>query len=63
VIREPAQLTIGEDGTIALPLGLLAESGLPPGSPILAYCSGDGRIVLRRENDAVEDLIALGELR
>jgi bifunctional DNA-binding transcriptional regulator/antitoxin component of YhaV-PrlF toxin-antitoxin module len=56
------QLTIGEDGAVALPLGLLAEAGLSPGSSVLAYSNGDGRIVLRREEDATRDLIELGQL-
>jgi bifunctional DNA-binding transcriptional regulator/antitoxin component of YhaV-PrlF toxin-antitoxin module len=55
-------LTIGEDGGIALPLGLLAEAGLSPGSSVLAYSNGDGRIVLRREEDAAQDLIEFGQL-
>ncbi|WP_369197553.1 hypothetical protein [Streptomyces djakartensis] len=62
VIREPAQLTIGEDGTVILPLGLLAEAGLPPGSFLLAYSDGDGRIVLRRAEDAMRSLLEDGTL-
>lgn len=54
---EPIQLTIAEDGTVVLPLGVLAEAGLSPGNSVLAYSNGDGRIVLRREEDAVRDLI------
>ncbi|MET4640978.1 bifunctional DNA-binding transcriptional regulator/antitoxin component of YhaV-PrlF toxin-antitoxin module [Streptomyces atratus] len=62
MIREPVQLTIGEDGAVELPIGLLAESGLSPGSSVLAYSIGDGRIVLRREEDATQDLIEFGRL-
>lgn len=62
MLREPVQLTIGEDGAVSLPLGLLAEAGLSPGSPVLAYSNGDGRIVLRREEDATQDLIEFGRL-
>jgi bifunctional DNA-binding transcriptional regulator/antitoxin component of YhaV-PrlF toxin-antitoxin module len=62
VLREPIQLTIAEDGSVALPLGVLAEAGLSPGSSVLAYSNGDGRIVLRREEDAVQDLIEFGRL-
>ncbi|MFK4596777.1 AbrB/MazE/SpoVT family DNA-binding domain-containing protein [Streptomyces pristinaespiralis] len=62
MLREPIQLTIGEDGTVALPLGVLAEAGLSPGSSVLAFSNGDGRIVLRREEDATEDLIQFGRL-
>jgi bifunctional DNA-binding transcriptional regulator/antitoxin component of YhaV-PrlF toxin-antitoxin module len=62
MLREPAELTIADDGTIALPLGLLAEAGLSPGSRILAYTRGDGRIVLRRQQDALQELLESGEL-
>lgn len=62
MLREPIQLTIAEDGTVALPLGVLAEAGLSPGSSVLAYSNGDGRIVLRREEDAAQDLIQFGHL-
>jgi bifunctional DNA-binding transcriptional regulator/antitoxin component of YhaV-PrlF toxin-antitoxin module len=62
VLREPAELTIGGGGQITLPLGLLAEAGLDAGSRVLAYSDGDGRIVLRREEDAVQALINNGTL-
>ncbi|WP_127360897.1 division/cell wall cluster transcriptional repressor MraZ [Actinacidiphila soli] len=60
--RTPAELTIDADGRIALPLGLLAEAGLDPGSRVLAYSNGDGRLVLRREEDALRDLLERGTL-
>ncbi|MFJ6120259.1 hypothetical protein [Streptomyces sp. NPDC092129] len=62
MLREPAELTIADDGSVSLPLGLLAEAGLSPGSRILAYSRGDGRIVLRRQQDAVQELLETGEL-
>ncbi|MFI6566823.1 AbrB/MazE/SpoVT family DNA-binding domain-containing protein [Streptomyces sp. NPDC050534] len=62
MLREPSQLTIAEDGSVVLPLGVLAEAGLSPGSSVLAYSNGDGRIVLRREEDAEQDLIEFGRL-
>ncbi|OKJ26217.1 hypothetical protein AMK23_19600 [Streptomyces sp. CB02130] len=62
MLREPIQLTIAEDGSVILPLGVLAEAGLSPGSAVMAYSNGDGRIVLRREEDAVQDLIESGRL-
>ncbi|MDI1453607.1 hypothetical protein NHG22_07230 [Streptomyces sp. ATE26] len=62
MLREPAELTIADDGSVSLPLGLLAEAGLPPGSRILAYSRGDGRIVLRRQQDAVQELLEAGGL-
>ncbi|MDX3585626.1 AbrB/MazE/SpoVT family DNA-binding domain-containing protein [Streptomyces europaeiscabiei] len=62
MLREPAQLTIGDDGRVELPLGVLAEAGLAPGSRIVAYSAGDGRIVLRREEDAMSELLNTGGL-
>ncbi|MEU8513392.1 AbrB/MazE/SpoVT family DNA-binding domain-containing protein [Kitasatospora sp. NPDC048722] len=61
MIREPAEVTIDSDGRVVLPLGLLAEAGLDPGTPLLAYCDGDGRIILRRESDAIQHLLDHGE--
>ncbi|MEE4544680.1 hypothetical protein V2S66_22230 [Streptomyces sp. V4-01] len=62
MLREPVELTISDDGTVALPLGLLAEAGLSPGAKVVAYSLGDGRIVLRREHDATSELIETGRL-
>ncbi|MGW4661199.1 AbrB/MazE/SpoVT family DNA-binding domain-containing protein [Streptomyces sp. NPDC004279] len=62
MIREPAELTVGEDGTVVLPLGVLAEAGLSPGSSVMAYSDGDGRIVLRRAEDAMRSLLEDGTL-
>ncbi|MFF3600883.1 AbrB/MazE/SpoVT family DNA-binding domain-containing protein [Kitasatospora indigofera] len=53
-------MTIDSDGRVVLPLGLLAEAGLDPGTPLLAYCDGDGRIVLRRQSDAIQHLLDHG---
>ncbi|MFF4650549.1 hypothetical protein [Streptomyces sp. NPDC001380] len=60
--RTPVELTIDEDGHLTVPMGLLAEAGLDPGSRILAYSNGDGRLVLRREEDALRDLLERGTL-
>lgn len=57
-MREPAEVVVGEGGIVELPVGLLAESGLHVGSRVLAYSDGDGRIVLRREADAMDDLLS-----
>ncbi|RAG83816.1 hypothetical protein DN069_20480 [Streptacidiphilus pinicola] len=62
MIRTPSELVIDEEGNVALPLGLLAEAGLNPGDRVLAYSDGDGRLVLRRYADAVEDLVEHGHL-
>lgn len=43
-------------------MGLLAEAGMAPGSDLLAFSDGDGRIVLRRAEDAMRDLLERGEL-
>lgn len=57
MIREPAEVVVREDGSVELPMGILVEAGLAPGARLLAYSEGDGRIVLRREADALEDLL------
>jgi bifunctional DNA-binding transcriptional regulator/antitoxin component of YhaV-PrlF toxin-antitoxin module len=62
MLREPVELTVTDGGTVALPLGLLAEAGLSPGTKVVAYSLGDGRIVLRRERDATNELIETGLL-
>ncbi|GAA2996597.1 hypothetical protein GCM10010519_31950 [Streptomyces lactacystinicus] len=62
MLREPAEVTIDESGRVQIPLGVLAEAGLDTGSPVLAYSDGDGRIVLRRLTDAIDDLMLDGEL-
>lgn len=62
MLREPVQVQIGDDGAVRLPLGLLVEAGLDPGSEILAYSDGDGRVVMRRLADAEEDLLSRGDL-
>ncbi|MFF0302484.1 AbrB/MazE/SpoVT family DNA-binding domain-containing protein [Streptomyces nigra] len=62
MIREPSELTVGPDGQVTIPLGLLAEAGLDPGAAVLAYSSGDGVIVLRRAEDAAADLLDFGQL-
>ncbi|MFF9524946.1 hypothetical protein ACF1DV_23645 [Streptomyces achromogenes] len=55
-------MTTDENGRVELPMGLLAEAGLGCGSRLLAYSAGDGRIVLRRAEDAVADLLGEGDL-
>ncbi|MCH0567408.1 AbrB/MazE/SpoVT family DNA-binding domain-containing protein [Streptomyces sp. MUM 2J] len=62
MLREPEEVTIGEDGQVGLPLGLLAQAGIAPGTRVLAYSTGDGRIMLRRYDDAVQDLFERGQL-
>ena len=56
------ELTIDDEGRVYLPLGLLAEAGLDPGSHVLAFSDGDGRLVLRRQEDAIRDLLERGTL-
>ncbi|GGR06290.1 hypothetical protein [Streptomyces aurantiogriseus] len=62
MIREPAELSVDHDGRVELPLGLLAEAGIAPGSDVVAFSDGDGRIVLRRAEDAMKDLVEKGLL-
>ncbi|MFJ5815291.1 hypothetical protein [Streptomyces sp. NPDC093108] len=62
MLREPAELRVDDHGRVDLPIGLLAESGISLGSDLLAFSDGDGRIVLRRAEDAVGDLLERGEL-
>ncbi|MFF2376500.1 AbrB/MazE/SpoVT family DNA-binding domain-containing protein [Streptomyces xiamenensis] len=58
MLREPAEIRIGDHGQVELPMSLLVEAGLMPGTELLAFSDGDGRIVLRRVEDAVRDLLA-----
>lgn len=62
MLREPAELRVDDHGRVELPIGLLAEAGIAPGSALLAFSDGDGRIVLRRAEDAMRDLLERGEL-
>ncbi|MET8740768.1 AbrB/MazE/SpoVT family DNA-binding domain-containing protein [Streptomyces sp. NPDC004728] len=62
MLREPAELRVDDHGRVELPMGLLAEAGIAPGSDLLAFSDGDGRIVLRRAEDAMRDLLERGEL-
>lgn len=62
MIRQPEELLLGADGTLVVPLSLLAEAGLDPGTTVVAYCAGDGRIVLRRSQDALAELLGDGTL-
>ncbi|MFE4538240.1 hypothetical protein ACIPX0_26725 [Streptomyces sp. NPDC090075] len=62
MLREPAELHVDDQGCVELPLGLLAEAGIAPGADVVAFSDGDGRIVLRRAEDAITDLIERGML-
>ncbi|MFH8896474.1 hypothetical protein ACH4HG_08710 [Streptomyces coeruleorubidus] len=62
MIREPAEVSVEPDGRVELPLGLLAEAGVNVGDDLLAFSDGDGRIVLRRASDAIDDLLKHGTL-
>lgn len=53
---------ISSDGQVAVPLGLLAEAGVDSGTSIVVYSDGAGRIVLRRADDALEELLSSGSL-
>ncbi|KOG89984.1 hypothetical protein ADK38_11270 [Streptomyces varsoviensis] len=62
MIREPAEAIVSEAGVVNIPLGVLAEAGLSPGTPVLIHSDGDGRIVVRRHEDAIRDLLQNGSL-
>ncbi|MGW1006810.1 AbrB/MazE/SpoVT family DNA-binding domain-containing protein [Streptomyces sp. NPDC002520] len=62
MIREPSELDVDEAGRVELPLGILAEAGISPGTKLLVFSDGDGRIVLRRAEDAINDLLREGTL-
>jgi bifunctional DNA-binding transcriptional regulator/antitoxin component of YhaV-PrlF toxin-antitoxin module len=62
VLRQPEEIQISPEGGLVLPLSLLAEAGLDPGSRVVAYSDGPGRIVLRRTNDVLDDLLRSGAL-
>ncbi|OKJ89136.1 hypothetical protein AMK33_37160 [Streptomyces sp. CB02400] len=62
MIREPAEVNVSPDSCVELPMGLLVEAGLNVGDSLLAYSDGDGRIVLRRASDTIENLLQDGTL-
>ncbi|MET8927128.1 hypothetical protein ABZW26_32655 [Streptomyces sp. NPDC004623] len=62
MIREPVETTVSEVGTVEIPLGVLAEAGLSPGAAVIVYSDGDGRLVIRRRDDAIRDLLENGSL-
>ncbi len=53
---------MSEAGSVEIPLGVLAEAGLSPGAAVVVYSGGDGRIVVRRQDDAIRDLLENGTL-
>ncbi|MFD8154451.1 MULTISPECIES: hypothetical protein [Streptomyces] len=62
MLREPSEVEIDENGRAEIPMGILVEAGLTPGIRVLAYSAGDGRIVLRRAEDALAELAETGNL-
>ncbi|GHE33926.1 hypothetical protein GCM10018771_12430 [Streptomyces cellulosae] len=62
MIREPAETVVSEAGAVEIPLGVLAEAGLVPGTAVVVYSDGDGRVVIRRQSDALDDLLEHGTL-
>ncbi|MFG2562404.1 hypothetical protein [Streptomyces sp. NPDC048496] len=57
MIRSPSEVVVDEHSTVALPMSILAEAGINPGETLLAFSEGDGRIVLRRLEDSITDLL------
>ncbi|MFC9961356.1 hypothetical protein [Streptomyces nigra] len=62
MLREPSEVEIDENGRAEIPMGVLVEAGLAPGTRVFAYSAGDGRIVLRRAEDALAELTETGNL-
>ncbi|MGA5840520.1 hypothetical protein [Streptomyces pseudogriseolus] len=58
VIQDPQEVVIQEDGTLQLPVSLLVQAGLNPGEKVMAVSTEDGKVVLRRLADAVDDLLS-----
>lgn len=57
MLREPVEFHVDDQGRVEMPLGLLAEAGIAPGAALVAFSDEDGRIVLRRAEDAINDLL------
>lgn len=51
-------MAIQEDGTLHLPVSLLAQAGLTPGEKVMVVSTEDGKVVPRRLADAVDDLLS-----
>ncbi|MFJ8888957.1 hypothetical protein ACIRJR_37000 [Streptomyces sp. NPDC102402] len=62
MIREPAEAFVSDAGSVEIPLGVLAEAGLSPGAAVVVYSDGDGRVVVRRQDDAIRELLENGML-
>ncbi|MFC7984628.1 hypothetical protein [Streptomyces sp. NPDC057336] len=58
VIQDPQEVVIQEDGTLQLPVSLLVQAGLNPREKVMAMSTEDGKVVLRRLADAVDDLLS-----
>lgn len=54
----PYELSIGSDGALILPPGLLAQAGIDAGSMVVGFSPSDGRITLRRLVDVEDDLLS-----
>jgi bifunctional DNA-binding transcriptional regulator/antitoxin component of YhaV-PrlF toxin-antitoxin module len=62
MVREPAETVVSEAGAVEIPLGVLVEVGLDPGTTVIVYSDGDGRVVIRRQSDALDDILEHGTL-
>ncbi|MFC9004126.1 hypothetical protein [Streptomyces microflavus] len=58
MIQDPQEVAIQEDGTLHLPVSLLAQAGLTPGEKVMVVSTEDGKVVPRRLADAVDDLLS-----
>jgi bifunctional DNA-binding transcriptional regulator/antitoxin component of YhaV-PrlF toxin-antitoxin module len=48
---------VSSKNQVTLPVAVLAESRVGPGDNLLVEVAGDGRIVLMRERDPIEEII------
>ncbi|WP_330452702.1 MULTISPECIES: hypothetical protein [unclassified Streptomyces] len=62
MLREPVEVNVDDHGRVELTRGLLAEAGISLGAGLVAFSDGDGRIVLRRAENSIRDLIEKGHL-
>lgn len=53
MIQGPQEVVIQEDGTLQLPVSLLAQASLNLGEKVMAVSTEDGKVILRLLADAV----------
>ncbi|MFC7932738.1 hypothetical protein [Streptomyces cinereoruber] len=58
MFQDPQEAAIQEHGTLYLPVSLLAQASLNLGEKVALVSTEDGKVVLRRLADAVDDLLS-----